>query len=352
MVGKTVIGIRLPSWIVWSFAGNDNSMQKRKLGNSGLEVSALGLGCMGLSFGLGPATDKPVAIKLLHAAFDAGISFFDSAEAYGPFANEELLGEALAPFRNKIVIATKFGFKGGRADQGLDSRPENIRAVAEASLKRLRTDHIDLFYQHRVDPNVPMEDVAGTVKDLIAEGKVKHFGMSEASAERIRKAHAVQPVTALQSEYSLWWRQPEKEIIPTLEELGIGFVPFSPLGKGFLTGTIDANTTFDKTDFRNIVPRFNEENRKANQKLVELLGGIAKEIKATPAQIALAWLLAQKPWIVPIPGTTKLHRLKENIGGANVVLSEKEIHDIDAAFSAIPVQGERYPAHLQALVSK
>ncbi len=327
-------------------------MKKRKLGKSGLEVSALGLGCMGLSFGLGPATDKKEAIKLLNAAYDAGISFFDSAEAYGPFANEELLGEALAPFRNKVVIATKFGFKGGRADQGLDSRPENIRAVAEASLKRLRTDHIDLFYQHRVDPNVPMEEVAGTVKDLIVEGKVNHFGLSEASVESIRRAHAVQPVTALQSEYSLWWRQPEKEIIPVLEELGIGFVPFSPLGKGFLTGTIDANTTFDKTDFRNIVPRFSEENRKANQKLVDLLGGIAKEKQATPAQIALAWLLAQKPWIVPIPGTTKLHRLEENIGGAEIKLSVKEIQDIDAAFSAIPVQGERYPAHLQALVSK
>ncbi len=327
-------------------------MQKRKLGKSGLEVSALGLGCMGLSFGLGPATEKGAAIKLLHAAYDAGIRFFDSAEAYGPFANEELLGEALAPFRNKIVIATKFGFKGGRADQGLDSRPENIRAVAEASLKRLRTDHIDLFYQHRVDPNVPMEEVAGTVKDLIAEGKVKHFGLSEASVESIRRAHAVQPVSALQSEYSLWWRQPEKEIIPVLEELGIGFVPFSPLGKGFLTGTIDANTMFDKTDFRNIVPRFSEENRKANQKLVDLLGNIAKEKQATPAQIALAWLLAQKPWIVPIPGTTKLQRLKENIGGTDVTLSTKEIQDIDAAFSAIPVQGERYPAHLQALVSK
>jgi aryl-alcohol dehydrogenase-like predicted oxidoreductase len=327
-------------------------MQKRKLGKSGLEVSALGLGCMGLSFGLGPATEKGAAIKLLHAAYDAGIRFFDSAEAYGPFANEELLGEALAPFRNEIVIATKFGFKGGRADQGLDSRPENIRAVAEASLKRLRTDHIDLFYQHRVDPNVPMEEVAGMVKDLIAEGKVKHFGLSEASVESIRRAHAVQPVSALQSEYSLWWRQPEKEIIPVLEELGIGFVPFSPLGKGFLTGTIDANTMFDKTDFRNIVPRFSEENRKANQKLVDLLGNIAKEKQATPAQIALAWLLAQKPWIVPIPGTTKLQRLKENIGGTDVTLSTKEIQDIDAAFSAIPVQGERYPAHLQALVSK
>jgi len=327
-------------------------MQKRKLGNSGLEVSALGLGCMGLSFALGPTPDKPDAIKLLQAAFEVGINFFDSAEAYGPFTNEELLGEALAPFRNKIIIATKFGFKGGRADQGLDSRPENIRAVAEASLRRLRTDHIDLFYQHRVDPAVPMEDVAGTVKDLIAEGKVKYFGMSEASVESIRRAHAVQPVTALQSEYSLWWRQPEKEIIPLLEELGIGFVPFSPLGKGFLTGTIDANTIFDKTDFRNIVPRFSEENRRANQKLVDLLGGIAKEKQATPAQIALAWLLAQKPWIVPIPGTTKLHRLKENIGGTEVNLSINEIHEIDTAFAAIPVQGERYPAHLQALVSK
>ena len=327
-------------------------MKKRILGKSGLEVSALGFGCMGLSFGYGPATDKQEAIKLLQAAYDAGVTFFDTAEAYGPFANEELLGEALAGFRNKVVIATKFGFKEGRTNLGMDSRPENIRAVAEAALKRLKTDYIDLFYQHRVDPNVPMEDVAGTVKDLIAEGKVKHFGLSEAGVASIRKAHAVQPVAALQSEYSLWWREPEKEILPALEELGIGFVPFSPLGRGFLTGKIDENTTFDKTDFRNFVPRFNEENRKANQQLVDLLGNIAKQKEATPAQIALAWLLAQKPWIVPIPGTTKLHRLQENLGGAAVALSAKDIQDIDSAFSAIPVQGERYPAHLQKTVGK
>jgi len=327
-------------------------MKKRILGKSGLEVSALGFGCMGLSFGYGPATDKQEAIKLLQAAYDAGVTFFDTAEAYGPFANEELLGEALAGFRDKVVIATKFGFKEGRTNLGMDSRPENIRAVAEAALKRLKTDYIDLFYQHRVDPTVPMEDVAGAVKDLIAEGKVKHFGLSEAGVASIRKAHAVQPVAALQSEYSLWWREPEKEILPALEELGIGFVPFSPLGRGFLTGKIDKNTTFDKTDFRNFVPRFNEENRKANQQLVDLLGNIAKQKEATPAQIALAWLLAQKPWIVPIPGTTKLHRLQENLGGAAVVLSAKDIQDIDSAFSAIPVQGERYPAHLQKTVGK
>ena len=327
-------------------------MKKRILGKSGLEVSALGFGCMGLSFGYGPATDKQEAIKLLQAAYDAGVTFFDTAEAYGPFANEELLGEALAGFRDKVVIATKFGFKEGKTNLGMDSRPENIRAVAEAALKRLKTDYIDLFYQHRVDPNVPMEDVAGTVKDLVAEGKVKHFGLSEAGVASIRKAHAVQPVAALQSEYSLWWREPEKEILPALEELGIGFVPFSPLGRGFLTGKIDENTTFDKTDFRNFVPRFNEENRKANQQLVDLLGNIAKQKEATPAQIALAWLLAQKPWIVPIPGTTKLHRLQENLGGAAVALSAKDIQDIDSAFSAIPVQGERYPAHLQTTVGK
>lgn len=327
-------------------------MKKRILGNSGLEVSALGLGCMGLSFGYGPATGTQEAIKLLHAAYDAGVTFFDTAEAYGPFANEELLGEAFASFRTKIVIATKFGFREGKTALGTDSRPENIRAVAEASLKRLKTDYIDLFYQHRVDPNVPMEEVAGAVKDLIAEGKVKHFGLSEAGVASIRKAHAVQPVAALQSEYSLWWREPEKEILPVLQELGIGFVPFSPLGKGFLTGKIDANTTFVKTDFRNVVPRFNEENRKANQKLVDLLGEIAKQKEATPAQIALAWLLAQQPWIVPIPGTTKLHRLQENLGGAEVQLSAKDIKEIDTAFSAIPVQGERYPTHLQKLVGK
>ena len=327
-------------------------MKKRILGNSGLEVSALGLGCMGLSFGYGPATGKQEAVKLLQAAYDKGVTFFDTAEAYGPFANEELLGEALSSFRNKVVIATKFGFKEGKPDLGMDSRPENIRAVAEAALKRLQTDYIDLFYQHRVDPNVPMEDVAGTVKDLIAEGKVKHFGLSEAGAASIRKAHAVQPVTALQSEYSLWWREPENEILPVLKELGIGFVPFSPLGKGFLTGKIDENTTFDKTDFRNIVPRFKEENRKANQTLVDLLGSIAQQKEATPAQIALAWLLAQQPWIVPIPGTTKLHRLEENLAGADIALSTEDIDNIDAAFSAIPVMGDRYPAHLQKRVGK
>jgi aryl-alcohol dehydrogenase-like predicted oxidoreductase len=326
-------------------------MQKRKLGKSGLEVSALGLGCMGLSFGYGPATDKETGIKLIRAAYEQGVTFFDTAEAYGK-ENEELVGEALAPFRNDVVIATKFGFKDGNSKQGQDSSPKRIRAVAEESLRRLKTDVIDLFYQHRVDPNVPMEDVAGAVKDLIAEGKVKHFGLSEAGVQSIRKAHAVQPVTALQSEYSLWWREPEKEIIPTLEELGIGFVPFSPLGKGFLTGKIDANTTFDKTDFRNVVPRFTEENRNANQKLVHLLGDIAKQKEATPAQIALAWLLAQKPWIVPIPGTTKLHRLTENLGGAAIELSAKDINDIDTAFSVITVQGERYPANLQSRVGK
>ena len=327
-------------------------MQKRKLGNNGLEVSALGLGCMGLSFGYGPATDKHGAINLIRKAFELGVTFFDTAEAYGPGDNETLLGEALEPFRKEVVIATKFGFKEGKTALGMDSRPENIRAVTEAALKRLKTDVIDLLYQHRVDPNVPIEDVAGTVKELIAEGKVKHFGLSEAGAEAIRRAHAVQPVTALQSEYSLWWREPEKEIIPTLEELGIGFVPFSPLGKGFLTGKITADTTFDKTDFRNVVPRFNEENRKANQKLVDLLGAIAKQKAATSAQIALAWLLAQKPWIAPIPGTTKIHRLEENIGGAAVELSATDISGIDAAFAAIAVQGDRYPAHLQKTINR
>lgn len=326
-------------------------MKKRILGKSGLEVSALGLGCMGLSFGYGPATEKETGIQLIRSAYEQGVTFFDTAEAYGK-ENEEMVGEALAPFRKDVVIATKFGFKNGNSKEGQDSRPERIRAVAEESLRRLKTDVIDLFYQHRVDPNVPMEDVAGAVKDLIKEGKVKHFGMSEAGVASIRKAHAVQPVTALQSEYSLWWRGPEKEIIPTLEELGIGFVPFSPLGKGFLTGKIDANTTFDKTDFRNVVPRFTEENRKANQKLVDLLTEIAKEKAATNAQIALAWLLAQKPWIVPIPGTTKLHRLTENLGGAEVKLSAKDINEIDTAFSSIPVQGERYPASLQSRVGK
>lgn len=327
-------------------------MQKRKLGNSGLEVSALGLGCMGLSYGYGPATEKQDAIKLLQTAFERGVTFFDTAEAYGPFQNEELLGEALAPFRDQVVIATKFGFKGGDVQQGIDSRPENIRAVAEAALTRLKTDRIDLYYQHRVDPNVPIEDVAGAVKDLIQEGKVKHFGLSEAGAQTIRRAHAVQPVTALQSEYSLWWREPEQEIIPTLEELGIGFVPFSPLGKGFLTGKIDESTSFDSTDFRNVVPRFTPENRKANQTLVELLGKIAQQLDATPAQIALAWLLAQKPWIVPIPGTTKLHRLEENLGAAAIELTAADISEIDSAFAAVPVQGARYPENLQKRVGR
>nr|WP_315143761.1 aldo/keto reductase [uncultured Flavobacterium sp.] len=326
-------------------------METRILGNNGLEVSALGMGCMGLSFGYGPATDKESAIKLIREAYEQGITFFDTAEAYGK-ANEALVGEALAPFRKEVVIATKFGFKEGDSSKGQDSRPERIRAVAEESLRRLKTDVIDLFYQHRVDINVPMEDVAGTVKDLIAEGKVKHFGLSEAGVESIRKAHAVQPVTALQSEYSIWWREPELEILPTLEELGIGFVPFSPLGKGFLTGAITEDTQFDPTDFRNIVPRFSEENRKANQKLVELLGAIATQKKATPAQIALGWLLAQKPWIVPIPGTTKSDRLTENIGGASIILSAAAIQEIDAAFAKTNVQGDRYPAHLQQRVGK
>jgi aryl-alcohol dehydrogenase-like predicted oxidoreductase len=320
-------------------------MKTRLLGNGRLEVSAMGLGCMGLSFGYGPATGKEAAIKLIRAAFEQGITFFDTAEAYGK-ENEELLGEALAPFRRQVVIATKFGFKDGDSKKGQDSRPERIRAVAEASLRRLKTDVIDLFYQHRVDPIVPIEDVAGTISDLIKEGKIKHWGLSEAGAATIRKAHAVQPVTALQSEYSLWWREPEKEILPTLEELGIGFVPFSPLGKGFLTGAINENTQFDSTDFRNIVPRFSEDNRKANQALVEFLKDIATGKNATPAQIALAWLLAQKPWIVPIPGTTKLHRLTENIGAVDIELSSKDLSEIEAAFAAIPVQGDRYPAHL------
>jgi aryl-alcohol dehydrogenase-like predicted oxidoreductase len=327
-------------------------MKKRTLGNSGLEVSALGLGCMGLSFGYGPATDTKDAVKLLHAAVERGVTFFDTAEAYGPFKNEELLGEALAPYCDQVVIATKFGFVGGNSTAGLDSRPERIREVAEASLKRLKTDRIDLFYQHRVDPNVPIEDVAGTVKGLIAEGKVKHFGMSEAGVESIRKAHAVQPVAALQSEYSLWWREPEQEIIPALEELGIGFVPFSPLGKGFLTGAINENTEFDKTDFRNIVPRFSQDARKANQAMVDLLNSIAAEKNATSAQIALAWLLAQKPWIVPIPGTTKLHRLEENLGAVDVVLTADDLEGIEAAAAQIRIEGARYPAHLQKRVGK
>lgn len=324
----------------------------RMLGKSGLEVSALGLGCMGLSFGYGQATDKEDAINLIRKAVELGVTFFDTAEAYGPFTNEELLGEALQPFRDRVVIATKFGFKDGTPLSGVDSRPENIRAVAEASLKRLKTDVIDLFYQHRVDPNIPIEDVAGTVKDLINEGKVAHFGLSEAGVGTIRKAHAVQPVTALQSEYSLWWREPEQEILPTLQELGIGFVPFSPLGKGFLTGKIDENTTFDKTDFRNSVPRFSEENRKANQALVDLLGKIAGEKKATSAQIALAWLLAQKPWIVPIPGTTKLHRLEENIGSTEILLNEGDLKEINDAVANIEVQGARYSEGAQKLIDR
>jgi aryl-alcohol dehydrogenase-like predicted oxidoreductase len=307
---------------------------------------------MGLSFAYGPALNREDAIRLIRKAYELGITFFDTAEAYGPFINEEILGEAVEPFRKDVVIATKFGFREGHSSKGQDSRPERIRQVAEEALKRLRTDYIDLFYQHRVDTGVPMEDVAGTVKDLIAEGKVKHFGLSEAGVESIRRAHAVQPVAALQSEYSLWWREPEKEILPLLEELGIGLVPFSPLGKGFLTGTINENTSFDKSDFRNIVPRFSEENRKANQQLVDLLTGISKDKKAPPAQIALAWLLSQKPWIVPIPGTTKLHRLEENLGAVNVQLSAEDINQIDIAFAAIPVQGARYPEHLQNRVGK
>ncbi len=326
-------------------------MKKRILGQ-GLEVSALGLGCMGLSYGYGPATDKQDAINLIRRAFEIGVTFFDSAEAYGPYLNEEVVGEALEPFRDEVVIATKFGFVNGVPVQGMDSRPETIRAVTEAALKRLRTDRIDLLYQHRVDPNVPIEDVAGTVKELIQEGKVKYFGMSEAGAATIRKAHAVQPVAALQSEYSLWWREPEQEIIPTLEELGIGFVPFSPLGKGFLTGAINENTTFDKTDFRNVVPRFSEDNRKANQTIVEVLGNIADSKGVTRAQIAIAWLLAQKPWIVPIPGTTKISRLEENMAAADVVLSTQELTDIENAIGDITVQGARYPQQMQDRVGK
>jgi len=310
------------------------------------------LAAWGLSFAYGPATEKSAAIKLIHGAFERGVTFFDSAEAYGPFTNEALLGEALVPFRDQIVIATKFGFKNGEPPQGLDSRPETIRAVAEASLKRLKTDRIDLFYQHRMDPNVPTEDVAGTLKDLIAEGKVRHFGMSEAGADAIRRAHAVQPVAALQSEYSLWWREPEKEILPLLEELGIGFVPFSPLGRGFLTGAIDADTTFADDDFRKGLPRFSEENRKANAQLVAVLGTIADGKGATRAQIAIAWLLAQKPWIVPIPGTTKLNRLEENVGAANVVLTATDLQAIDSALKAIEIVGDRYPAHLQKAVNR
>jgi aryl-alcohol dehydrogenase-like predicted oxidoreductase len=330
-------------------------MQKRKLGRSNLEVSGLGLGCMGMSFGYGPAGDKQEMISVIRAAVERGVTFFDTAEVYGPFTNEELVGEALAPFRGEVVIATKFGFKldpntGKQA--GLDSRPEHIKEVADASLNRLKTDVIDLFYQHRVDSNVPIEDVAGAVKDLIQQGKVKHFGLSEAGVQTIRRAHKVQPVTALQSEYSLWWREPEAEVIPTLEELGIGFVPFSPLGKGFLTGKISEDTQFDKTDFRNIVPRFSAENRKANQALVDLIDKFAQQKKATPAQIALAWLLAQKPWIVPIPGTTKLHRLEENIGAVNVTLSPDDLRELETAASKITLQGARYPEELQKLVGR
>jgi aryl-alcohol dehydrogenase-like predicted oxidoreductase len=323
-------------------------MKHRQLGKSGLEVSTLGLGCMGLSYGYGPATDKMSALKLIRAAFDLGVTFFDTAEAYGPFINEQVLGEALAPVRDKVVIATKFGFKDGDPTAGMDSRPERIRAVAEGSLKRLKTDRIDLLYQHRVDPNVPMEDVAGTVKELILEGKVKYFGLSEAGVQSTRRAHAVHPVAEVQSEYSLWWRAPEAEVLPACEELGIGFVPFSPLGKGFVTGKIDETTTFAKDDFRNIVPRFSAENRKANQALVDQIASIAMAKNATPAQIALSWLLAQKPWIVPIPGTTKLYRLQENIAAAAIELTGEDLSRIGDALVKITVQGDRYPAHLAA----
>lgn len=327
-------------------------MQTRTLGRSGLEVSAIGLGCMGLSYAYGPAVESAHGIALIRAAFERGITFFDTAEAYGPWVNEELVGEAVAPFRDQVVIATKFGFADGEVAKGLDSRPEHIRAVADASLKRLKTDRIDLFYQHRVDPNVPIEDVAGTVRELIREGKVKHFGLSEAGAETIRRAHAVQSVAALQSEYSLWWREPEQSVLPVLEELGIGFVPFSPLGKGFLTGTIDAHTNFAKDDFRQVVPRFSEENRKANAGLVEVLGRLADARGVTRAQIAIAWLLAQRPWIVPIPGTTKLQRLEENAGAASVELREQDLLAIDTALREIPIAGDRYPAHLQQRVNR
>jgi aryl-alcohol dehydrogenase-like predicted oxidoreductase len=328
-------------------------MQKRILGKSGLEVSALGLGCMGLNFGYGQAIDKQQAIVLIRSAVERGVTFFDTAEAYGPFTNEELVGEALAPVGDRVVIATKFGFKfEGGQQAGLDSRPEHIRKVADASLKRLKTGSIDLLYQHRVDPNVPIEDVAGTVKDLIREGKVKHFGLSEAGVQTIRRAHAVQPVTALQSEYSLWWREPEKEVLPALEELGIGFVPFSPLGKGFLTGKIDEKTTFDSSDFRNIVPRFTADNRKANLAFVDWLTKFAERKKATPARIALAWLLARKPWVVPIPGTTKLGRLEENLGAVSIDLTAADLCDIDSAASQIAVHGARYPEHLQQLTGR
>lgn len=327
-------------------------MKKRILGNSGLEVSALGLGCMGMSFGYGPAHDKNEMINLLRSAYEKGITFFDTAECYGPHLNEELLGEALAPFRDKVVIATKFGFLEGDSKKGLDSRPEWIRQSIEGSLKRLNTEVIDLYYQHRVDPNVPIEDVAGTIKDLIQEGKVKHFGLSEAGVESIRRAHAVQPVTALQSEYSLWWRNPEEEILPTLEELGIGFVPFSPLGRGFLTAKIDENTQFDSSDFRNSLPRFAPEARKTNQAFVDLLGKMAADRGVTNAQIALAWNLAQKPWIVPIPGTTKLHRLEENLGALDLKLSAQDLAEIDEAASKITIEGSRYPEHLQKIAGR
>lgn len=327
-------------------------MKTRQLGRHGPTVSALGLGCMGLSYGYGPATGTADAVQLIRAAFERGITFFDTAEAYGPFVNETVLGEALAPMRDQVVIATKFGFREGDTAQGLDSRPERIRQVADAALKRLRTDRIDLFYQHRVDPAVPIEDVAGTVKDLVREGKVKHFGLSEAGAASIRRAHAVQPVAALQSEYSLWWREPEQEILPLLEELGIGFVPFSPLGKGFLTGAIDQATAFDASDFRNTVPRFSPDARQANRALVDVLAGIAARKQVTPAQLALAWLLAQKPWIVPIPGTTRLGRLEENAGAASVELSADDLRDIELAVSRVPVQGARYSADRQKLVGK
>ena len=331
-------------------------MQKRRLGKSNLEVSAIGLGCMGMSFGYGPAVDKKEGITLIRAAVERGVTFFDTAEVYGPFTNEELVGEALAPFRDQVVNATKFGWAPNPEEGGkwtaLNSRPEHIKEAAEGSLKRLKTDVIDLYYQHRVDPNVPIEDVAGAVKDLIQQGKVKHFGLSEAGVQTIRRAHAIQPVTALQSEYSLWWREPEQEILPALEELGIGFVPFSPLGKGFLTGKINEETKFDKTDFRNVVPRFTPENRRANQPLVDLVSKIAERKKVTPAQIALVWILAQKPWMVPIPGTTKLHRLEENIGAAAIELTPDDLRQIGSATSKIPVQGARYPENLQKLVNR
>jgi aryl-alcohol dehydrogenase-like predicted oxidoreductase len=328
-------------------------MQTRRLGKSNLEVSALGLGCMGMSFGYGPPADQQEMIALLHRAVERGVTLFDTAEAYGPFTNEALVGEGLAPFRDRVVLATKFGFKfEPNGQRGLDSRPAHIKAVAEASLKRLRVDAIDLFYQHRVDPAVPIEEVAGAVKELIREGKVRHFGLSEAGVQTIRRAHAVQPVTAVQSEYSLWWRNPEAELLPALEELGIGFVPFSPLGKGFLTGKIDANTTFDQSDFRNIVPRFTPENRKANQALIDLLASMAQQKQATPAQIALAWLLAQRPWIVPIPGTTKPHRLEENLGAAGIALTSDDLRDIEHAASGVTVQGARYPDQLEQMTGR